>query len=691
MENKSVLRTPLLVLLVLVQVMQAVSGSSCTQCDQHCCSLDIQLYKQLRVDVNCSQPDHAVIVADTETTTVTANHRDDTTCNETSLIHDSGCLTDLPVNICDFPSIRAVSLRYNNLTTFPRLTCLSRLLVLDLSYNAITQVPEGAFQGLPELREVYLDFNVITSIHPDAFDPHVTALQIFTVANNLLTVVNPWLFLLPYRFCRFEFQHNHIVHFVNEHHRNVSITSHYGPGLVNFSYNDVTYSPVNELKKLGIKNVGEMSRFLWWRFDFRHNPFYCDCEMYELIVVLDQLTSMVQRDFLNLTCGGPPKFKDVPFSKLPVDELVCNVTENCPSSCTCTTRPYYQDLLVNCAHAQLTMLPDDMPEGNLTLDMIGNDIQLLHTPGYLERVVHLNLSANRLREIVPQAALALRNVRSLDLRGNNLQHLPTTLYVLSPDALYLDSDTLQCTCDLEWFPRWASHHDGDNIREVMCLSGLDGRYVLLINATRKDLGCDAANTSLVHVAWGYVLLAATLIVIALVLVVVFRHEVLVLKHRVLLREHRDKRFPALLDSSRYDVFISTATNSDNDAIWVSRILLPAMDRRRLTYFVPQRDYLPGAIPMDEVVQTLRQSKCALILLSPDYLAQPICCFQFRQAYDMMVKEGRGRVFVVCLQKVKRGQVQDRFLRAMLNLNMAYSGHRPEHVDDVLGRIYAYTH
>ncbi|XP_025109945.1 protein toll-like [Pomacea canaliculata] len=653
--------------------------TSCPHCEARCCSLHIQLYKQLRVDVNCTQPHHAVIVVDKETTTVTA------ACNETSLIHDNGCLTDLPVNICDFPSIRAVSLRYNNLTTFPRLTCLHRLLVLNLTGNAITQVPEGAFHGLPELREVYLDGNVITSIHPDAFDPHVTALQIFTIANNLLTVVNPWLFFLPYEFCEFDFSNNHIKDLSNEHHRNINMSENYGPGLVNFSYNNIV-SPGKEFMKFGIKNIDQTMKFVMWGFDFRHNPFHCDCQMYELIGLFDNLTLFVWADALNVTCGSPPKFKDVPLNKVPLDELVCNVTENCPSSCTCTKRPYYQDLLVNCTYKRLPTLPDDTPEGSLTMNMIQNAITRLDWQHYLKRVIHLNLTDNHLRDIDWQAALALRNVKTLDLRGNDLHHVPSTLQVVSPNALYLDTHTLRCTCDLEWFAAWARYYVGDNIRKVTCLSEKDGRHVLLINATRKELGCEENNDSTPHVTLVSIILVVAVVVATPILAVVFRHEVLVLKHRLFYRHHTEKHFPALLDDLRYDVFVSTASDSDNDATWVSRILLPAMDRRRLTYFVPQRDYLPGAIPMDEVVQTLRQSKCALILLSPDYLAQPICCFQFRQAYDMMVKEGRGRVFVVCLQKVKRGQVQDRFLRAMLNLNMAYSGHCPEHLDAVLSRI-----
>ncbi|PVD22757.1 hypothetical protein C0Q70_16013 [Pomacea canaliculata] len=642
------------------------------------------------MDVNCSQPDHAVIIMDKETTAGATDHSNDPACNGTALIHDYGCLTDLPVNICDFPSIRAVRLRHNNLTTFPRLTCLPRLLVLDLTGNAITQVPEGAFHGLPEIREVYLDSNVITSIHPAAFDDEVNGLQIFTIGNNLLDVVDPWLFLLYHRFCLFDFRHNQISYFVNDHHRNINTSVFYGPGFVDFSYNNVSSMSKKEVTAFGIKNIDESEKFIEWGFDFRHNPFHCDCQMYEIFVLFDELIKLFWRDYFNVTCSSPPKFKDVPFDKLPLDELVCSVTENCPSSCTCTKRPYYQDVLVNCTYEQLPTLPDDMPEGNLTVDVTGNALRRLDLRGYMGRVVHLNLTANHLREVDQQAPLALRNVKSLDLRDNDLQHIPSTLQTISPDALYLDTGTLKCTCDLEWFPSWARYHARDNIIKVSCLSGLDGRHVLLINATRKDLGCEAANTSLVQGVWGYVLLAATLIVVALILVVVFRYEVLVLKHRVLLRELRDKRFPALLDSSRYDVFVSTASDSDNDAAWVSRILLPAMDRRRLTYFVPQRDCLPGAIPTDEVVQTLRQSKCALILLSPDYLAQPICCFQFRQAYNMMVKEDHGRIFVVCLQKVKRGHVKDRFLMAMLNLNMAYSGHRPEHVDAVLGRICAYV-
>ncbi|PVD22759.1 hypothetical protein C0Q70_16015 [Pomacea canaliculata] len=442
------------------------AASSCPHCEDSCCSLDIQLYKQLRVDVNCSQPDHAVIVVDTETTSDAANHRDDPTCNETSLIYDYGCLTDLPVNICDFPSIRAVRLLYNNLTTFPRLTCLHRLLVLDLRYNAITQVPEGAFHGLPELREVYLDFNVITSIHPDAFDPHVTELKIFTIANNLLTVVNPWLFLLSYEFCEFDFSNNHIKDLSNEHHRNINMSVNYGPGFVDFSYNNVTALPTNEFMKFGIKTMNDMLKFFLWGFDFRHNPFHCDCQMYDLLGYFDNLTLFVRADILNVTCGSPPKFKDVPFNKVPLDELVCNVTENCPSSCTCTKRPYYQDLLVNCTYKRLPTLPDDTPEGSLTMNMIQNAITRLDWQHYLKRVVHLNLTDNHLRDIDWQAALALRNVRTLDLRGNDLHHVPSTLQVVSPNALYLDTHTLRCTCDLEWFPAWARYYVGDNIRKV---------------------------------------------------------------------------------------------------------------------------------------------------------------------------------------------------------------------------------
>ncbi|KAK7496498.1 hypothetical protein BaRGS_00012150 [Batillaria attramentaria] len=664
------------------ECMQCECGDpfKCTPGSGCCFYFDSEQLHPLHVVVNCSRPDKAFII-DTG-----KNDTDDgSSCTGLRLDHKHSCLTDFPHNYCDFNTTRAVILSMNSLTEFRSLACLPRLGLLDLSYNALTSVPRDAFLGLTSLRDVYLDHNHISYIHPHAFHANLTELNVFSIKYNLLvTVEGSWALALRYPFCVFYFSHNRIAKFTNQRHWTVNFSEEYGPGFVSFSYNRFVESPSADLGQYGIKNLMQMVKFMKWGFDFRNNPFHCDCKFYDIVSFAEEFLSVIERDYFQVTCASPPKFKGVLVYRVPLDELVCNVTKHCPPACECQDRPHHHDIYVNCSARGLKQLPHVMPDGRLTLEMSGNSLQRLPPRDYLSRALHVDLSHNSLKRIDEGAPRLLKNVKHLDVRHNALRSLPPTLQAVSPDALLMDLHTLECTCDLAWFPAWIQLATSSESSRVSCTTG-DGRAVRMMNATQDDLGCNMNPPDVSHYHLSLISLAMVLL-LAGTLLAMFRHEVLVLARHLTPHGKQHKLYQSLLHPPRYDVFISSAIDSDTDTAWVREVLLQALEKRSLTCYWPRRDCLPGRVEMDEATKRLQDSVSALIILSPDYLTSPSCLFQFSQAYNRMVVHGHGRLMVLVLRSVRRRDVLEPRLRAMLTLRMFHSATRPGHLTDVIDKL-----
>ncbi|NXE44843.1 LRC66 protein, partial [Casuarius casuarius] len=68
------------------------------------------------------------------------------------------------------PALKVLSVERNNLNTIPRgLGMLQSLQTVHLSSNDILQIDLNDFQNCSQLKNIYLQDNKITKIHPDAF------------------------------------------------------------------------------------------------------------------------------------------------------------------------------------------------------------------------------------------------------------------------------------------------------------------------------------------------------------------------------------------------------------------------------------------------------------------------------------------------------------------------------------------
>ncbi|KAK7097609.1 slit homolog 2 protein-like [Littorina saxatilis] len=659
---------------------------SCSGLESTCCfRYTSSTLATLRVSVDCSHPGHSHII-DTigQPYDVSVSN-----CSGFHVLHENSCLTAMPTNLCHYVATRAISLSHNALEDFPDLQCLVKLGKLDLRHNKIKLVPHEAFRGLKYLREVYLDNNEISYIHPKTFDVDLMELNVFSVSYNRLKAIEAWPMALHYQFCHFNFSHNLVSDFSNAGHwkLNLSFSEEYGPGFVDFSYNRFVEGPPKVVKKLGIDNLAEAAKFMRWGFDFRHNPFHCDCQFYELVYWGQKLRKVLWRDYFNATCNTPAKFHGVPIVDLPLDELVCPVKKHCPPGCHCEDRPAENHVVIGCDGAGMTSLPQVMPKGHhLVLDLANNLIHRLPPWDYLSRAKKVDLRHNDLSCIEENSPRLLKNAEVVDLTHNDLSQLPATIQALETRVVRLDLHTLKCSCDLEWFPMWLAHGQGHQLKGITCTKD-DGGRVLLLTATRDDLGCNRHPD--VHTPYHAALIATLVVVVGVaLLLVIFRYEVVLVAHRCSAAQaarRQKNHFPALLSSQRFDVFISMNGDSEEDVKWVREILLPALERHGLSSYLPLRDCLPGSVEMDEAIKRLQDSSAVLVLLSPDYLDSAPCLFQFNRAYSHMVAGGHGRLLLLKLSSVSRRAVREPYLRAMVTLRMFHSVDS-EHLDKALATL-----
>ncbi|KAL8609288.1 hypothetical protein ACOMHN_044046 [Nucella lapillus] len=661
------------------------SSLECSLNPDICCyQLDTSPLDRLTVDVNCSQPDHARIIDPGQS--ASGRVHDPSACHGFHLLHQNGCLTELPVGYCQYVNTMAISMSNNSLSNFPDWKCLPQLRRLDLRHNKLTYVPLGAFRGLTYIRDIFLDYNEIDYIHPDAFEGPTQLIR-FSVSHNRLLVFEPWILYLHYPFCYFSVSHNLVHEFTNHGHRkiNMSLAVVYGPGFVDFTYNRIEVRPTRKtFEKYGITTIQQLAKFIHWGFDFRHNPLICDCNMYELVKWAKALANIIWRDYFNITCGNPPELRGFPSLELPLTDFVCKIQVNCPPRCYCNDQPATKAVNIFCNNVGLQSLPGVLPEGNhLVIHMANNSLNTLPPRQYLARTKRIDLRGSGLRVIKKDTPNLLRKVKWVDLRDNELHNLPSTFQVLDSGVVHLDLHTLRCSCDLHWMTAWLRHTVNHGLTNITCTK--EGKHILLIEATQHDLcGEKPAPHHTTTYKVSLIVILATLTVIVSVLVF-FRYEaqMLVYRFRQQYTQHQQKENVALLNTPQFDVFISMNNDSDSDAEWVNNVLVPRLDQRGLSSYFPLRDCRVGSVEMDELTKRTHDSGAVVVVLSPDFVQSPSCLSQFRSAYNHMMSRVQGRLLIIKRGgHLSRTSVREPRLRAMLTLRMFYTSD-PEQLDKAL--------
>ena len=126
---------------------------------------------------------------------------------------------------------------------------------------------------------------------------------------------------------------------------------------------------------------------------------------------------------------------------VPLDELVCELTESCPAGCRCVHRPANATLHIYCSNTNLTVLPFVLPGlpksyTKYKLDFSNNrHLRRLEYRDYFVNTSVLDVSNCNLDSIDFVMWLKLANITQVFLAGNRLHSLPSSVATVDTLAL----------------------------------------------------------------------------------------------------------------------------------------------------------------------------------------------------------------------------------------------------------------
>ena len=110
---------------------------------------------------------------------------------------------------------------------------------------------------------------------------------------------------------------------------------------------------------------------------------------------------------------------------------------------------------------------------------------------------------------------------------------------------------------------------------------------------------------------------------------------------------------------RYDVFVSYAEKDDQDADWVWETLLPRLEEAGLQVAISDDVREPGVSRVVNIERGLEQSKRALIVLSPAYMADNMAQFENVMSQTISVQEGAARMIPTIVRPFDLGLLPQR--------------------------------
>jgi len=181
---------------------------------------------------------------------------------------------------------------------------------------------------------------------------------------------------------------------------------------------------------------------------------------------------------------------------VPLVQLVCHVTESCPSNCSCVKRPYNYSFEISCLPSTLNSLPHRLPDpnkpaprhGRFDLRFSGSNLKYLESRDYFVDTYRLDVSNSQIETVTDEAWRLLQRTDQVDLSGNLLSTLPRLLQVenITFRWIALHGNPLSCECDQRWLADWlkslgGSLHQPDS---VVCHSPswLAQRSILSLNS-----------------------------------------------------------------------------------------------------------------------------------------------------------------------------------------------------------------
>jgi hypothetical protein len=410
---------------------------------------------------------------------------------------------------------------------------------------------------------------------------------------------------------------------VNEANFTLEMTKSYGPGFVSFMGNKMDTFP--DFKTLlHLDDIAQMGKLISSGFDYQNIPLICDCHLEPFMSLAKPILDTLWRDYMTVTCAGPPDLKGMNVSQVDPQRLICKLkSSDCQTpECNCVDAPKNNTLHVNCSNHDpknaLKTLPT-IPTSNLSdfisVDISGHKITNITNITQWANISMLNASGNDILEISKDVAKALENA-TVDISNNiHLTHLPQTFQYCNICKMYMSNLTINCDCSSQWIETWLKPQKCIKKEQMFNCRLPNDEIKSALMFKSEDIQCSTSNKVPTDMLAGMTIFIAFIIIIS-TLIFTFRYELLIISIRL---KQADRR--KVLPQYHYDVFLSFNDADDNVRKWVNSMLEDNLLAAGYRVFQAGQDVTFGAERNSEVLESISKTCNFLLILSDSYLNQ----------------------------------------------------------------------
>ncbi|KAJ6623375.1 hypothetical protein lerEdw1_014844 [Lerista edwardsae] len=513
--------------------------------------------------------------------------------------------------------LKTISFRFNRILWVSRSAFhyAPNLETLHLNINSIAYLDKCAFRGLKQLRELRLDNNLLTDLYMLSFADLVN-LQTLNLRNNHISVLFSGTFRNLRSLRILDLGGNNIHKLTDVSFKGLrNLSNLYLDGNHIAKISPRFFYPVQStLKVLDLQsnNINFITRKLYSQTPFLH-----------LGKVYDLKLQSQQPYGLKII---PPKF----FKGL---KLLRNLylSEN---KLLYISPDAFDDLG---QLKYLTLSDSSNGMGNLPPGIFKN----------LRNLTSLNLENAGLHTLTLEVFGNLSQLRNLQLGKNELETANSSVMEKLISLRYLDlrKCPLACTCDNIWFQQWLNNSrvQAVYLYDYSCNSGQHSSHVYSFDT---------------HVCFqdvGLYLFSATfpVLVLSLLMPILYHRTYWQVKyHMYILRAWVNNRWRrGEGEHYKFDAFVSYNSTDEN---WVLEQLVPSLEKGGNPIFrlcLHHRDFQPGKYIIDNIVDSIHNSRHTICVISRSYLQSEWCSMEIQLASYRLFDELKDVLIPVFLEAI----------------------------------------
>ncbi|ESO85110.1 hypothetical protein LOTGIDRAFT_168136 [Lottia gigantea] len=414
---------------------------------------------------------------------------------------DNNHITNIPEALFgNLTSLNVLNLSRNHLEFIQNTTFHAELVVLDLSFNMLKELPVGkglktlllrrnhitwiplhVFDAMTQLEVLDLSFNRITTLDTKSFDELVNIQLLDLRQNEIHTILKSEDFDMPPLFHKLDLSHNNVTNISDIGvcgflHSVINLDLSYNP--IETIYNvfdggmsrttiknfvcqycqlvhvaDTSFEHVPSLTMVDLSN-NKLSHFQPFfssaDFNLLYNPVVCTCDMKwlkEKLVVVNNIPVHTSH-YIIRNCFTYPKLGLMKIADVPSVHFLCQIP-NCTNLCKCYTREI--DLIpetVICSR-NLTSIPTDLPMSSKEIYLDGNDLE--HSAFQAKPKVEFSsleeiyLNSSKFQGLADDFFSNMLSLKKINLSDNSIINLASnTFHKLGfLEELYLDNNGIR--------------------------------------------------------------------------------------------------------------------------------------------------------------------------------------------------------------------------------------------------------